>query len=49
MNEVVRQLLADLMIEYTIPEKPGYRHQKYRLTEKGRAMLAKPGSRGDPA
>ncbi|MDD3934525.1 MAG: hypothetical protein PHP55_11745 [Methanoculleus sp.] len=49
MNEVVCQLLADQMIEYTIPEKPGYRHQKYRLTEKGRTMLAKTGSRGDTA
>ncbi|MDV2481931.1 DUF4062 domain-containing protein [Methanoculleus sp. Wushi-C6] len=47
LNKVVRQLLDDLMIEYTIPEKPGSRHQKYRLTEKGRAALAKPGSGED--
>ncbi len=47
LNKVVRQLLDDLMIEYTIPEKPGSRHQKYRLTEKGRAALAKLGSGED--
>lgn len=34
------------MIEYTIPEKPSSRHQKYRLTGQGRAALAK-GSGGD--
>ncbi len=47
LNKIVRQLLMDLMIEYTIPEKPGSRYQKYRLTEKGRAALAKPGSGED--
>ncbi|MDN7024128.1 ATP-dependent DNA helicase [Methanoculleus sp. FWC-SCC1] len=46
-SKVVRQLLADRVIEYTVPEKPSSRHQKYRLTEKGRAALAKSGSEGD--
>ncbi len=46
LNKVVRKLLADRMIEYTIPEKPQSRHQKYRLTGQGRAALAK-GPRGD--
>ena len=46
LNKVVRKLLADRMIEYTIPEKPNSRHQKYRLTGQGRAALAK-GSGGD--
>ncbi|WP_394342496.1 Fic family protein [Methanoculleus taiwanensis] len=46
-SKVVRQLLADQLIEYTIPEKPSSRFQKYRLTGKGRATLAKPGSEGD--
>ncbi|PKL62800.1 MAG: ATP-dependent DNA helicase [Methanomicrobiales archaeon HGW-Methanomicrobiales-2] len=46
LNKIVRQLLTNLMIEYTIPEKPGSRYQKYRLTEKGRAAL-EPGSGED--
>jgi predicted transcriptional regulator len=31
-------------IEMTIPEKPQSRLQKYRLTDKGRAMLRQKGS-----
>jgi len=46
LNKVVCQLLAEEMIEYTIPEKTSSRHQKYRLTGQGRAALAK-GSGGD--
>lgn len=45
LNKVVRLLLNDRVIEYTIPAKPQSRLQKYRLTEEGRAVLAamKPG------
>lgn len=39
LNETIRQLIADRMIEMTIPDKPGSRLQKYRVTAKGRAQL----------
>ena len=39
LNKVFRHLLADEMIEYTLPDKPRSRHQKYRLTGKGRIEL----------
>jgi predicted transcriptional regulator len=34
-------LLAEQLIEYTIPEKTNSRLQKYRLTQKGRDLVAK--------
>jgi ATP-dependent DNA helicase RecG len=45
LNKVVRLLLDDRAIEYTVPDKPQSRLQKYRLTEKGRAAMEtmKPG------
>ena len=40
----LRQALADLMaaglVEYTIPDKPSSRLQRYRITENVRAPLA---------
>ncbi len=38
-NKVFRNLLADEMIEYTLPEKPRSRYQQYQLTDKGRTEL----------
>jgi len=38
LNKVIRLLLAEGNIEYTIPDKPGSRLQQYRLTSKGRAV-----------
>ena len=40
LNKVVRQLLAEGMIEYTVPDKPRSRLQKYRVTAKGMDAVA---------
>ena len=40
LNKVVRDLRNDQMIEYTLPDKPTSRLQKYRLTDKGKSALA---------
>ena len=40
LNEAIRLLMDDKLIEYTIPEKPNSRLQKYRLTETGKSRLA---------
>jgi hypothetical protein len=42
LNKVIRQLLADELIEYTVPDKPNSRLQKYRITEKGKRWLQIP-------
>ena len=39
LNSVIRLLVADGSIAYTIPEKPRSRLQRYRLTDKGRAVF----------
>lgn len=39
LNAVVRKLVTDQLIEYTIPDKPNSRLQKYRLTNKGKTEL----------
>jgi ATP-dependent DNA helicase RecG len=39
LNERVREMLVAALIEYTLPEKPQSRLQKYRLTAKGRRMI----------
>jgi predicted HTH transcriptional regulator len=38
LNKVISQLLADRLIEYTIPDKPNSRLQKYRLTAIGERL-----------
>lgn len=45
LNKIIRQLLADGYIEFTIPEKPSSRLQQYRLTAKGREIQEKLKSR----
>jgi ATP-dependent DNA helicase RecG len=39
LNQVVRQLLGAGLIEYSLPDKPNSRLQKYRLTPAGQAHL----------
>lgn len=39
LNKVMRLLLAEDNIEYTLPNKPSSRLQKYRLTAKGHSLL----------
>lgn len=41
LNRIIRQLLADEYIEYTVPEKPKSRIQQYRLTKKGKERLGR--------
>ena len=40
LNEAIRLLMDDKLIEYTIPKKPNSRLQKYRLTEAGKCRLS---------
>ncbi len=39
LNDLVRKMVANGLIEFTIPGKPTSRLQKYRLTDKGRTWL----------
>ncbi|MEA1933144.1 MAG: transcriptional regulator [Thermodesulfobacteriota bacterium] len=40
LNDLMRQLIEKEMVEYTIPDKPKSRLQKYRLTGKGKQFLS---------
>ena len=39
LSDLMKRLLRDELVEYTIPDKPNSRLQKYRLTDKGRTWL----------
>ena len=43
LKRTVNELLAGELIEYTIPDKPSSRLQKYRLSTKGQRMLGDAG------
>jgi len=40
LNTRIREMLAEDLIEYVIPDKPNSRLQKYRLTAKGRQQVS---------
>ena len=40
LNQLIAVMLADRTIKYTIPDKPTSSKQRYRLTEKGIALLS---------
>ena len=39
LNKIIRSLLVKGLIEYTIPEKPNSRLQKYEITDSGQKMI----------
>ena len=41
LKRTLSEMLSETLIEYTLPDKPNSRLQKYRLTEKGRQALQK--------
>ena len=41
LNKLMRQLIQNGLVEYTKPEKPTSRLQKYRLTKKGKSSIKK--------
>ena len=46
LNKIIRLLMRERSIEYTLPDKPQSRFQKYRLTDKDRAAASRPWARG---
>jgi DNA-binding PadR family transcriptional regulator len=55
LKRILRRLMAERLIAQTMPDKPRSRLQKYRRTEKGKAMVASlvtdqvPPPRGEPS
>lgn len=47
LKVVINKLLSDSLVEFTIPDKPNSRLQKYRLTAKGKKQLKNRGVRNE--
>ena len=45
LNKVIRVLMGQGLIEYTLPDKPNSRLQKYRLTPEGEKALTERGGK----
>ena len=41
LNKVIRALMGKGLIEYTLPDKPNSRMQKYRLTNREEAYITR--------
>lgn len=39
LNQRIREMLAEGLVEYTLPDKPNSRLQKYQIAEKGRRLI----------
>ncbi|MCP3890551.1 MAG: TrmB family transcriptional regulator [Desulfobulbaceae bacterium] len=39
LNDMMRKLLENGHVVYTIPEKPNSRLQKYRITDQGKVLI----------
>ena len=47
LNDLVRKMVVAGLLEFTIPDKPNSRLQKYRLTDKGQKYITKPVKEAD--
>jgi ATP-dependent DNA helicase RecG len=43
LNDLMKKLLKNGQLVYTIPEKPNSRLQKYRITDQGKVLIQKRG------
>ena len=41
LNDLMAKLIESTQVEYTLPDKPNSRFQKYRLTAQGRTWLSR--------
>jgi ATP-dependent DNA helicase RecG len=44
LNDLMKKLLENGQLVYTIPEKPNSRLQKYRITDQGKVLIQEKGA-----